>query len=151
MKNRKTIALVGFVIPAIAIGLMGVLYLFSNTIMPYHLTTMGVETWSDLTSGQQVMTLNFMKAASAGFITFSVASLFIAFIPLRRGEYWAKWALLFLALSEIGIVGYRTYLVATNGPANPPLIPSLVLLVLSVVSFFITPNLNKSEVNNQFV
>ena len=62
MKIATKIAFGGYLIIAIAAVASGLRYLFASQIMPYHLAAMG-STWENLSSGAQVMTLNFMQSA----------------------------------------------------------------------------------------
>lgn len=103
--------------------------------MQYHVAAMEVSTWDNLPSGVQIMSLNFMKAAGAGFLTAAIAVLFFLFIPFRKGEPWAKWALLAVSLNEMGLVLVRVLNVRLNTPAEPPLVPFIALIGIAVLGF----------------
>lgn len=137
---RKKIAFLGFSFVALAMGIVGIVYLTRPTIMPYHLAAMGYDNWDQLTHGSQVMSINFMKSAATGFITYALAMFFILWFPYRSGKNWSRWALLILSVWQIGMIAYRTYLVGAHTPANPPFYPSIILLLIIVICFFIAGN-----------
>jgi peptidoglycan/LPS O-acetylase OafA/YrhL len=106
--------------------------------MPYHLDALG-NTWQGLSPGAQVMTLNFMKSAAAGFVTCAIAIAFLLAFPFRKGENWSRWALLSISVSELSIIAYCTNQVKTLTPADPPLTAALVLIGISILGFLLSP------------
>ncbi len=142
MTLKRKISFTGFLLVALGSLAYGIVYSFADKIMPYHLEAMGT-TWENLSPGMQVMSINFMKSASAGFITTGVAIFFLLLIPFRKGEKWASWALLSVSFTEVFLIGYRTYFVKTLTPANPPLTSSIVLSGIIIVSFFLSLSMSK--------
>lgn len=136
------ISFVGFLLVALYLGWNGILYVTATKIMSYHQEAMGVP-WDNLTPGIQVMSLNFMKAAGAGMLTASIAILFLLFIPFRRGEIWSRWALLIISLNEIILIMLRVIDVSSRAPANPPLIPYVVIGVVVLISFILSIGMKK--------
>ena len=92
MNKRDKIAFSIYLIVSLLGIAFGMAYLLCSTILPYHHQAIGVN-WEDLGSGLQVMLKNFVNFAGAGFITGALSCLIMLFIPFRRGELWAKWAI----------------------------------------------------------
>lgn len=137
MRKLKKFSFIGFLIIAVFLAGNGVLYLFSSEIMPYHQTAMGIE-WSKLSIGEQIMSLSFMKSAAAGFLTTSIAMLFLLFIPFRKNERWSVWALFIISFVEVSIILSRIVTIRMNTLANPPIIPFILLLIFSIISFIVS-------------
>lgn len=146
MKTSLKISFVGFLMVAVVLAGNGIMYLLATKVMPYHLTAMG-SSWENLAPGIQVMVLNFMKAAGAGMLTTSIAILFLLFIPFRRGESWSRWVLLVISLNEIILIMFRVIDVSSRTPANPPLIPYIVIGVVALISFILSIGMNKQVKN----
>ncbi|MCP4022587.1 MAG: hypothetical protein GY729_12160 [Desulfobacteraceae bacterium] len=102
--------------------------------MGYHQIAMGVS-WENLSVGMQTMTLNFMRAAGLGFLLTGIAILFLLWVPFRKGEGWAKWALVSIGLTQSLIMTIIVNSVRTHTPATPPLIPIALIGILSVIGF----------------
>lgn len=136
MSKVRKISFIGFLIIAIFLAGNGILYLLSSEIMPYHQIAMGMS-WEEMSIGTQIMSLSFMKSAATGFLAVSIAMLFILFIPFRKKEKWSIWALFIISSVELGIVLSRIVTIRINTLANPPMIPNIVLLIISIISFSI--------------
>ncbi len=141
---RNKIAFSGYLLIALALLAVGIRYTIAGQIMPYHVEAIGTA-WENLNPGTQVMTLNFMKSAAAGFITTAIAILFLLMFPFRKGEGWSKWALLSIVLAEEILIGFYTYNVKTLTPADPPLIAPFIVIAIAVISFFLSLNNNQSN------
>ena len=137
MQLTTKIAFGGYLCVALVVTAVGIRYLFASQIMPYHLTAMG-STWEHLSPGAQVMTLNFMKSAGAGFVTTGIAICFLLFFPFRKGERWSTWAILAVSLNEFTLIILRIFNVRMNTPAHPPIAPFIVLFCLAVLSFLLS-------------
>ncbi len=123
-----------FTLIALLMIATGATYLTAPTLMPYHLAAMET-TWEALPQGMQTMSLNFMKSVSAGFLSSGFAVLILLVVPFRKGQTWSIFAITALIGIQVGIIAVRTYDVSVNTMANPPLLPLLMVLVLSVVAF----------------
>jgi len=145
MNKYQKISFIGFLLVSIGLGACGILYLLANKIMPFHAVAMG-SSWEKLTPGIQIMSLNFMKAEGTGFLTTSIAILFLLFKPFRKGEAWSSWAILVIALNEIILILFRIIDVNTKTPARLPIIPFIIMAGIVLISFtlyFITNQKNK--------
>lgn len=137
MSLRATIAFAGYLLAALEFAGLGLWYLLAKRIMPYHLAAMQTG-WEEMTPGLRSMSLNFMKSAGAGFLVTALAALILLFIPYRRGEAWANWALAAVLLGEFGLILFRMIDVAATTPGRPVFLPFAVLGILTLASFLLS-------------
>ncbi len=137
MSKLQKISFIGFILVALGLATNGIIYLLADKIMPYHLVAMG-SSWENLPRGIQIMSLNFMQSAGAGFLTTSIALLFLLWFPFRQGELWARWAILIIALNEILLVTFRVIDVGTNTPAKPPFSLLIIIIAITIISFILS-------------
>lgn len=123
-----------FLVIAMLMIATGMTYLTAPTLMPYHLDAIQ-SSWNELSVGMQTMSINFMKSVSAGFLSSGLAVLVLLFLPFRKGERWAAYAISALVFTQVGIISLRTYDVAVNTAASPPLLPLILVLVVTTISF----------------
>jgi len=99
--------------------LLGLIYGLARTFMPYHADALGMA-WQELTPRLQILMRAFLNGAGAGAFTTGLAMAILLMIPFRRGDPWARWALLIIGLSGylplLGIIWY----ISSNTPARPP-------------------------------
>ena len=132
MTLRNGIALTCIAIPAIAEIIIGVRYFWASQITAYHKEVLGVP-WSDLEPGVQRMLVAFMNAYGSGHFAVGVALGLLVVIPLRRGEGWARWAILAVGLPVLGVAVLGSVRLALTTGAQTPWQPAVVLLVLFLV------------------
>jgi hypothetical protein len=61
------------------------------------------------------------------------------FVPLRRGEGWARWALLTITAASIAPTLYVTIMLRRFAPqADTPIAPAALVLALMVVGVVLT-------------
>lgn len=137
MNKFQKKSFIGFLLVSIGLGACGVSYLLANKIMPFHAAAMGVS-WEKLTPGIQIMSLNFMKAEGIGFLTTSIAILFLLFKPFRKGETWSSWAILAISLNEIVLILFRIIDVNSKTPARLPIIPFITMACIVLISFVLS-------------
>ncbi len=135
MKKSLRWDVIGFVLIGVVLLGIGIVYTWAPTIMPYHLVAMEV-TWEEMSSGMQVMTINYMKTAAAGFMTMGLMMILIALIPLKAGERWARYGLLGALVLGVGNIGIRIYQVNSLTLASPPFVPHMVMFVVGLLCFF---------------
>lgn len=143
MDFKLRLDVIGFVLVGVVLFSLGIVYTFSSKIMPYHQEAMG-STWDNLSSGSQVMTINFMRSAAAGFLAYGFFTIVIAVIPLRNGADWAGTVLFIGLILEVLNVTYRTYSVSIKTVANPPLGPLIVVLILGTISYIFSFYYNRA-------
>lgn len=137
MQLRSRIAFVGYALASLEFAGIGVVYLASDRLMPYHLAAMGAR-WEAMAPGMQTMSLDFMKSAGAGFLMVAIAAAFLLIIPYRRGEAWANWALAVILLGEFGLILTRMIDVAAHTPGRPVFGPFLALGAITLASFLLS-------------
>jgi hypothetical protein len=129
MSLRNGIALACIAIPAIVEIGVGVVYFTASEVMPYHQQVLGVA-WSDLQPGIRTMLVGFMNAYGSTHFVVGVALTILIAIPLRRGDWWARWAILAVGLPVLGATVYLAGRLAFLTGARTPWRASLVLLAL---------------------
>jgi hypothetical protein len=129
MSLRNGIALACIAIPAIVEIGVGVVYFTASEVMPYHQQVLGVA-WSDLQPGIRTMLVGFMNAYGSTHFGVGVALAILIAIPLRRGDWWARWAILAVGLPVLGATVYLAGRLAFLTGARTPWRASLVLLAL---------------------
>jgi hypothetical protein len=70
---------------------LGTIYLFRPTFMPYHAIALGKE-WAELDAATQVLIKALMEVAAGGWLALGTLMLLLVAFPIRRGERWARWA-----------------------------------------------------------
>jgi hypothetical protein len=119
MNKRDKIAFTIYLIICLIGFAFGIAYLVCQTVMPYHHQAIGID-WEDLGPGLQVMLVNFVNFAGAGFITGSLSCLIMLLIPFRRGELWAKWAIpLLLIVFNVFCLYVSATVAAETGASTP--------------------------------
>jgi hypothetical protein len=78
----------GIAIPSLVLG---TIYLFRPTFMPYHAVALGKE-WAELDAATQVLIKALMEVAAGGWLALGTLMLLLVAFPIRRGERWARWA-----------------------------------------------------------
>ena len=119
MSTRRKIALVLYVLVALASLVVGANYCLHETFMPYHADALELR-WEQVEANTQVLLLALMDVAGGGMLALFVLTMALVFIPFRRGERWARFII------PIGILFlYVPTLIATlnvwsGTPATPP-------------------------------
>lgn len=127
-------ALVGFA--------FGLIYLFSPKFMPYHEAAVGLS-WGEVDSAFQAVILSFMRVVGGGLLATMAAIYIFLFIPFRRGDKWARWAIPVVLLIFNTVSLYVMLIMKFNTPASPPWMVSALLIVLSVVGYILSSDLGK--------
>lgn len=78
----------GIAVPSLVLG---TIYLFRPTFMPYHAVALGKE-WAELDAATQVLIKALMEVAAGGWLALGTLMLLLVAFPIRRGERWARWA-----------------------------------------------------------
>ncbi len=148
MKIQSKIALTCFLLIGCGFFLMGIIYTFSPTPMPYHIDAMGIE-WDQLPTGQQLVILAILTGSGSGMMVSGLSIFLISFFPFRRGENWARWSLLALSLMESIPTLYSVFTIKKYTPGNPPLFLIVLVVILAFMGFFLgRNNLNEKKENN---
>ena len=135
MNKYQKIGSWGFYAIATVFLLVGIRYLLAGKVMPFHLAAME-QKWAAFSSGQQLMLLNFMKAAGLGFFTTGTA-LFLLLRIWKKGNPFAGTAL--FSITQLFLTGMNilVFMVKTGTAGNPPFIPFLALWTLSPIFYLL--------------
>ena len=98
---------------------VGAIYLFRDSFMPYHAVALS-KSWGELDSATQTLLKALMEVAAAGWLALGTLILLLVAFPIRRGERWAR-----LAAPAALLLFYVPTLLATlsvlqETPASPP-------------------------------
>ena len=127
-----------YLVVAIGIALVGCAYLVSPSFMPYHAQVVGM-TWSEVPERFRWLLSAFQRGAGALALALGLAMAALAWIPLRRGENWARCLLAVLSLvAGAPFLLIVRHLAVLSGASVPlaPLIASTILLALAAVASF---------------
>ena len=123
----------GIAIPSFVLG---AIYLFRPTFMPYHAVALGTD-WAELDAATQVLIKALMEVAAGGWLALGTLTLLLVAFPIRRGERWARWALPIVSLLFYVPTLLATLSVLQHTPATPPWYGNLLVCVAAVVAFML--------------
>jgi len=115
---------------------IGLRYIFSSQIMPYHLQVIN-RGWGDLDSRLQIMLLGFLKLGGAGMLTVGVA-IAVLLIPFTHGYTWAYRAILAISVIYSALVFYLAYSLHYSTGASTPWLAGVIMLVVVVTAYLLT-------------
>lgn len=84
-----------------------------------------------------------MKVAGGGYLSTAVALGVLLFIPFKRGDNWARWAIPAIGIPAIATVNYAGITVILNTPGRPPLIAGPVAIAFLIVGFLLSGDIKK--------
>ncbi len=117
--NRNRWAMLVYALPTVGLLLQGLLYLTTQTFMPYHADALAV-TWEQLPPHHQGFVLGVIRGMGAGSVSVSLALLIMLFIPFRRGNPWALWAVPLVGVTFTALTAYAAYTIDLFTPAHTP-------------------------------
>lgn len=115
---------------------LGALYLFSPTFMPYHAVAVGAE-WSAVPPEYRVLIGALLDVAGGGWLALALALFALIAFPIRRRERWARYTapLLILAFNIPAL--WATLSVFRHTPATPPWYAVAGTCALALLAFAI--------------
>lgn len=133
---RHRVAAFLYACVAVASLVLGAIYLFRDSFMPYHAVALGKD-WGELDSATQTLIKALMEVAASGWLALGVLVLLLIGFPIRRGERWAR-----LAAPAALLLFYVPTLLATlsvlhETPAVPPWRFNVVACLCAVVGFLL--------------
>ena len=131
----------GIAIPSLVLG---AIYLFRPTFMPYHAVALGKE-WAELDAATQTLIKALMEVAAGGWLALGTLILLLVAFPIRRGERWARWAAPAASLLFYVPTLLATLRVLQQTPASPPWRANLVMCVASVLAFLLDAPWQRSQ------
>ena len=116
---------------------MGTMYLTVDTIMPYHEEAIGM-TWEQLKTGEQLILNATIKGVTMGTYTLGTITLFLLFIPFRRGERWPRRLIPFLWFMNMGFNFWIAWHIHSVTQANTPWKANAIILVIIAIAFLLS-------------
>jgi hypothetical protein len=115
---------------------LGSIYLFRGSFMPYHAAALG-RSWGELDPATQTLIKALMEVAAGGWLALGALVLILVAFPIRRGERWAR-----LAAPAALLLFYVPTLLATLSvlratPASPPWRFNVVACLCAVVGLLL--------------
>jgi hypothetical protein len=136
LHGRHRVAAFLYAATAFASLVLGVIYLFRDSFMPYHAAALG-QGWGELGPATQVLIKALMEVAAGGWLALGTLVLLLVAFPIRRGERWAR-----LAAPAALLLFYVPTLLATLSvlqatPASPPWRFNVVACLSAVVGLLL--------------
>lgn len=143
MKIRDKVAFIIYLLSCLTVLGFGLVYVFCSTIMPYHQEAIKIN-WEQLSPGIQILLQGLIKIAAAGMFVTGIIGMVLLFIPFKRGESWARWALPLVGLLW-NIPGlYVSSSIALKTHASTPWQFSLAGIIMMIVAFILSPPYSKA-------
>ena len=101
--------------------------------MPYHAEALQVG-WTDLNPNYRGLILGLIKGLGGGAFVAGFAVLFMVGVSIKKSPQPYLVLLPFVAIGYSTMLFYATYTVYTSTPGNPPLLLTVVNIVLGVVA-----------------
>lgn len=132
MSPRNRVAFVCIAIPALVELGLGVAYFTASEVMSYHKEALGVG-WSQLEPGVRTLLLTLLNGYGSAHFAVGIALGALLLFPLRRGQAWARWAVLAIGLPVLGATAYLSARLAAVTGSNVPWQGAIILLLLLLV------------------
>jgi hypothetical protein len=132
LRGRHRVAAFLYAGTAIVSLVLGAIYLFRDSFMPYHAAALGMG-WGELGPATRALIKALMEVAAGGWLALGALLLLLVAFPIRRGERWAR-----LAAPAALLLFYVPSLLATlrvlhETPASPPWRFNVVACLCAVV------------------
>jgi len=144
MSIKTKISFYCYLLLAILCAGMSSFYILTSRILPYHEEVLGVS-WDALQPGFQLLLISFVKGGGALALASTIALLIMLFIPFRRGERWARWAIPAFQLPSLIALNYAPINIAIKTSAHPPLIIFFIGDLLFLAGFIFSLDFGKSK------
>lgn len=116
---RKRAAGLSYGITAVVSLVLGGVYVFKQSFMPYHADALSTS-WSELEAANQVLISALMTVSGGGWFTVGVVVLTLLVFPFRNDRRWAVYALPAVILLFYIPNLSATLAVLQNTPGSPP-------------------------------
>ncbi len=137
MKLIKILTICSYGVVILGGLILGVIYSTITEGVSYHLAAFGMS-WQELSSSAQWMILNFERSAAAGFITASIAMIFLLVVAIRDNSLWSYVGVFIVGISEWLNILLRVASVSEHTPAKPPLLLNAVAVALIGLGFILS-------------
>ena len=118
-KLRKKAAGLSYGITAVVSLILGSVYLFKQSFMPYHADAIE-KSWNAVEAANQVLISALMTVAGGGWFTVGGVILLLLAFPFRNDRRWALYAIPAIILLFYLPNLWATLTVLQTTPANPP-------------------------------
>lgn len=115
---------------------LGAIYLFRDSFMPYHATALG-KGWGELDPAIQTLLKALMELAAGGWLALGALVLLLVAFPIRCGELWARLAAPAALLLFYVPALFATLSVLHQTPASPPWRFNVVACLCAVVGLLL--------------
>ena len=115
---------------------LGAVYLFRDSFMPYHAAALG-RSWGELGPATQALLKALMEVAAGGWLALGALLLLLVAFPIRRGERWARFAAPAALLLFYVPTLHATLRVLQETPASPPWRFNVVACLCAVVGLLL--------------
>jgi hypothetical protein len=126
-----------YLIPAVGMIILGLVYLSHTSILPYHQKAL-YEPWEKLTPNLKVLLNTLVRAIGAGSLVSGLALVLIVLFPFRRGELWSIYAVPFLSFLYIFTVILIARNLAKKTPGGPSLKLNMVILMITLLALILS-------------
>jgi hypothetical protein len=136
LQGRHRVAALLYAGTAFVSLVLGAIYLFRDSFLPYHAAALG-KGWGELGPATQTVFKALMEVAAGGWLALGALVLLLVAFPIRRGERWAR-----LAAPAALLLFYVPTLLATlsvlhETPASPPWRLNVVACLTAVVGLLL--------------
>jgi hypothetical protein len=138
VNTRNGFAFFCLAVPALVELGLGVVYFTAPQIMSYHQQALGT-TWSDLSPGVRQLLLTLLHGYGSAHFAVGVALSTLLVVPWRRGQAWARWAILAVGLPVLAATAYLSFRLAAVTAASVPWQGAVLLLLLFLLGVALPP------------
>lgn len=137
-KLRKRAAGTAYGFTALVSLVLGSVYMFKTSFMPYHAEAVS-KSWAEVGTANQVLISALMDVSGGGWFTVGVVIVILLVFPFRNDERWAVYALPAVVLLFYIPNLWATLSVLWNTPASPPWYGNLAACLSAVIGFVLYP------------
>lgn len=113
---------------------IGAVYLFKSSIMPYHLVALSKD-WVDIDKNTQTVFIAFLRTISGGFITIAIAIAVLQKKFTSTKAAWVSWLILTIGLTLFSITLYGIFIIRLNTSGSPPIVIVFIGITLLLLGF----------------
>lgn len=137
-KLRKRLAVASYGITALVSLILGSIYIFRSSFMPYHADAVS-KSWAEVEAANQTLISALMTVAGGGWFAVGVVIVVLLAFPFRNDREWAIYALPALILIFYIPNLWATLSVLQSTPAKPPWQGNLIACLSAVVGVLLYP------------
>ncbi len=131
--NRKIGNITNY-LAALILIIMGLIYLFKNSFMPYHSEAVALD-WSEVESNFQHLIVAFMRVVAGGYIAVAISIILLQRKFSMHKISWIPLIILIPGLVISSLTIYGTMIVRLNTPGNPPTTLAIVGFILLIIAY----------------